>query len=146
MPTVEGFTPDVLWTTVYGMLALCILFMVVFKVYDAIHTIIERHRQKKESETPDFAEKISRQVVAEITNQLEPRLAEIERNLERDKRRLENHEMLITEVTESQRNLHDGVVAMCKFMLVLSNYGNLGNNEKIKEATADLTKYLAEQM
>ena len=28
MPTVEGFTPNVLWTTVYGLLAMCILFMV----------------------------------------------------------------------------------------------------------------------
>ena len=34
MPTVEGFTPGMLWTTVYGLLALCLLFMIGYRVYD----------------------------------------------------------------------------------------------------------------
>ena len=50
MPTVENFTPTVFWTTIYGMLALCILFMIVYKVYDAVVTIVERRKKKKESE------------------------------------------------------------------------------------------------
>lgn len=142
MPTVEGLTPSVTWTTLYGILAFCILFMVVFRVYDAIHTIVDRRRQRRESSAPDFAEKVSQKVI----EKLEPRFKEIESNLEKDKRRLEGHEHLISDITEGQKNIHDGMVAMCKFLLVLTTYGNLGNSEKIKEANAELSKYLAEQM
>lgn len=142
MPTVESLTPSMLWTTFYGVIALCLLFLIGYRVYDAISKIVDRKKSKKEREEPDFAEKVSQKVI----EKLEPRFAEIERNLEKDKRRLEMHETAIDGIIQSQKGLHDGVVVMCKFMLVLSSYGNLGSNEKVKEATADLTKYLAEQM
>lgn len=142
MPTVEGFTPEVAWTTLYGFLALCLLFLIGFRVYDAFHTIIERRRQRKESEKPDFARKVSKQVIAE----LDPRLADIEENLRKDKARLEAHERLIENIERGQSDVHDGLTAIAKFMLVISTYGNIGNNEKVKEASADLQKFLAEKL
>jgi biopolymer transport protein ExbB/TolQ len=146
MPTVEGFTPSVLWTTLYGVIALCILFMVVYRVYDAIHTIVERRRQRKESQSPDFAEKISRKVVEDINSKWEPRFEEIERNLERDKRRLESHEAAISSMTESQEDIHKGMTAICKFLLVIGNSSSLGNGAQVKEAVNDLAKFLAERV
>lgn len=142
MPTVEGFTPEVAWTTLYGFLALCLLFLIGFRVYDAFHTILERRRQKKESEKPDFARKVSKQVIAE----LDPRLADIEENLRKDKARLEAHEKLIENMERGQSDVHDGLTAIAKFMLVISTYGNIGTNEKVKEASADLQKFLAEKL
>ena len=142
MPTVEGFTPDVLWTTIYGVLALGLLFLIVYKVYDAIHTILKRRKEKKETEVPDFAEKVSQKVI----DKLEPRFKEIEQNLAKDKSRLDNHEYLISDVQATQKNLRDGMVAICKFMLVLSNYGAFGENEEIKKAGNALSNYLAEQI
>lgn len=142
MPTVEGFTPEVAWTTLYGFLALCLLFLIGFRVYDAFHTIIERRRQRKESEKPDFARKVSKQVIAE----LDPRLADIEENLRKDKARLEAHEKLIENMERGQSDVHDGLTAIAKFMLVISTYGNIGTNEKVKEASADLQKFLAEKL
>lgn len=142
MPTVEGFTPEVAWTTLYGFLALCLLFLIGFRVYDAFHTILERRRQKKESEKPDFARKVSKQVIAE----LDPRLADIEENLRKDKARLEAHEKLIENMERGQSDVHDGLTAIAKFMLVISTYGNIGTNEKVKEASADLQKFLAERL
>ena len=142
MPTVENFTPQVLWTTIYGILALCILFMIVYKVYDAIRTIMERRRHKKESEKPSFAEEVSQKV----TEKLEPRFREIEKNLAQDKKRLDNHEIAIADMRHGHDEIHDGLTAICKFMLVISTYGNLGNNEKIMDATAELQKFLAERM
>lgn len=142
MPTVEGFTPEVAWTTLYGFLALCLLFLIGFRVYDAFHTIIERRRQRKESEKPDFARKVSKQVIAE----LDPRLADIEENLRKDKARLEAHERLIENIERGQSDVHDGLTAIAKFMLVISTYGNIGTNEKVKEASADLQKFLAEKL
>ena len=142
MPTVEGFTPEILWTTVYGVIAIALLFLILYRVYDAIRTILIRKKEKREAHTPDFAEKVSQKVI----DKLEPRFKEIEQNLNKDKARLDNHEHMLIDYQVSQKNLHDGMVAICKFMLVLSNYGDFGNNDKIKEATNVLTSYLAEQM
>lgn len=142
MPTVEGFTPEIAWTTLYGFLALCLLFLIGFRVYDAIHTIIERRRQRKETEKPDFAKKVSKQVITELG----PRLDDIEENLRKDKARLEAHERLIENIERGQSDVHDGLTAIAKFMLVISTYGNIGNNEKVKEASADLQKFLAERL
>ena len=142
MPTVEGFTPDVLWTTIYGVVAIGLLFLIGYRVYDAIHTIIQRRKDRNEAQKPDFAEQVSQKVI----EKLEPRFKEIEKNLGRDKQRLDNHERLISDAAKGQENLHAGLVAICKFLLVLSTYGNLGDNDKIKEGNAELMKYLAQQI
>ena len=142
MPTVENFTPAIAWNTLYGIFAIALLFLIVFRVYDAIRTIVVRKREKRESQMPDFADKVSEKVL----EKLNPRLDEIEKNLKKDKERLDNHEHMISDYQKTQTNLHDGMVAICKFMLVLSTYGNLGDSDQIKEATKELTSYLAEQI
>lgn len=142
MPTVEGFTPQIAWEAIYGFFALCLLFLIVFRVYDAIRTILERRKQKRESEKPDFAKKVSKEVITEIG----PRLDDIEENLRKDKARLETHERMIQSMQSGQHEVHDGLQAIAKFMLVISTYGNLGDNNKIKEASADLQKFLAEKL
>ena len=63
MPTVEGLTPTILWYMLYGLIACGLLFLIGYKVYDAIHTLAERRRQRKEAEKPDFAEQVSKKVV-----------------------------------------------------------------------------------
>jgi len=142
MPTVEGLTPQIMWYTLYGIFAVALLFLIGFRVYDAIHTLAERRRQKKESEKPDFADIVSKKV----TKDLGPRLEKIESDLAKDKARLETHEQLISGIQSGQKDIHEGLAAIAKFMVVLSTYGNIGNNEKVKEATADLQKFLAEKI
>lgn len=142
MPTVEGFTPAIAWYTLYGFFAVCLLFLIGYRVYDAIHTLAERRRQKKDSEKPDFADKVSKKVI----NDLGPRLEKIESDLSKDKKRLETHETLITNMQSGHKEIHDGLSAIAKFMLVISNYGNLGDNEKVKEASTELQKFLAEKL
>ena len=130
MPTVEGFTPAVAWTTLYGIVALGLLFLIGFKVYDAIHVIRERKKQKRAEEEPDFAEKVSKRVIKELG----PRFEEIEENLKKDKKRLETHEELLSSMKHGQDEIHDGLSAIAKFMLAISIYGNIDSNEKMKEA------------
>ena len=142
MPTVEGLTPAILWYMVYGLLACGLIFLIGFRVYDAIHTLAERRRQKREAEKPDFADKVSKKVIKELG----PRLEEIESNLAKDKKRLETHEQLITGMQTGQKEIHDGLSAIAKFMLVISNYGNLGNSEEVKKASVELQKFLAEKL
>lgn len=142
MPTVEGLTPAILWYMFYGLIACGLIFLIGFRVYDAIHTVAERRRQKKEAEKPDFADKVSKKVIKELG----PRLEEIESNLAKDKKRLETHEQLITGMQAGQKEIHDGLSAIAKFMLVIVNYGDLGNNDQIKEASLELQKFLAEKL
>ena len=73
-------------------------------------------------------------------------MKEIEANLDKDKRRLETHEQLIAGMQNGQKEIHDGLSAIAKFMLVISNYGNIGDNEHVKEASVELQKFLAEKM
>ena len=140
MPTVEGFTPQVFWTTVYGIIALCILFMIVYKVYDAIRTMMQRHKQKVEAEKPNFAEEVSQKVI----DKLEPRFKEIEQNLAKDKNRLDNHETIIYAMRDTQQDTRDGLVAICKYLMAMVQYSDIGGSRKeMKEATAEMTRYLA---
>ena len=135
MPTVEGFTPQIAWTTLYGVIAVCLLFLILYKVYDAIHVIRERKRAKDEASKPDFAKKVGKEVLSELN----PRLDKYEKRLsacERD----------IRDTKDGHREIHDGLSAIAKFMLVISNYGNFGDNDKIKEASTELQKFLAEKL
>lgn len=142
MPTVEGFTPGVAWTTMYGIVALGLLFLIAFRVYDAIHTIRERKEQKQQASKPNFAEEVSRKVI----EKLEPRFTKIEENLGKDKNRLDNHETALSSIQDGQKQVRDGLTAICKFMLVIGAYGDFGESEKVKDANAELQKFLAEQM
>ncbi len=140
VPAIEGITPNDLWTTIYTILALCVLFMVVYKVFDAIRNEIERRKRKKEAQAPDLADKISRKVI----EKLEPRFQEIEKNLNKDKSRLDNHDLILSDMQAGQQDVRDGLVAVCKTLLVILSYGDFGQNSKeVKEATADLTNFLA---
>ena len=142
MPTVEGFTPQILWTTLWGVFAICLLFLIIFKVYDAIHVIRERRRNRAEAEKPDFAKKVSQEVIAELG----PRLEAIERRVAQDENRLDAHERKLDTMANGHNEIHDGLSAIAKFLLVISTYGNFGENDKIKEASTDLQKFLAEKL
>lgn len=139
MPTVENFTPTVFWTTIYGMLALCILFMIVYKVYDAIVTIVERRKKKKESERPDFAEAVSKKVI----EKLEPRFKKIEEALNEDKDRLDEHDAFIADVKESQQEINDGLVAIGNYLMAIVQFGNISSDtDEMKKATSEMNKFL----
>lgn len=142
MPTVETLNPQMLWTTIYGVFAVGLLFLIGFRVYDAIHTILMRRKQRRESERPDFADQVSQKVI----EKLEPRFKEIEKNLDKDKARLETHENMLTQIKDAHDEIHDGLSAICKFMLVASTYGSFGDNEKVREASTDLQNFLAEKL
>lgn len=142
MPTVEGFTPQVFWTMLYGLFALAILFMIVYRVYEAICSLIEKHRKKKEAEKPNFAEEVSQKVI----DKLEPRFKTIEENLDKDKNRLDGHDAVLASMRDEHKEIHDGLTAICKFMLVIGAYGNIGDHDEVRDASAELQKFLAEKL
>lgn len=139
MLDIQGMSPEVAWTTLYGIIAIGLIFIVFYNVYNAIHTIVERHRMRKEAQQPDLAEKIS----AKVIQKLEPRFKEIESKLDNDKNRLDRHDNLIQQIQSGQKDTRDGLVAICKTLVVMTNYGDLGNSKEVREASAELNNYLA---
>ena len=139
MPEIQGLTPAIVWITLAGIVGLCLIFIIGYNVYNAIHTIVERRKTRREAEKPDLADKISVKVMEKI----EPRLKEIEDKLDKDKNRLDNHEKLIADVQNSQMDIKNGMVAICQTLVVIMNFGNLGDSKEVKEATSALQKYLA---
>lgn len=142
MPSVEGFTPDVFWTTMYGFIALCVLVVIVLNAYEKIRAIRERRKQQIEAQQPGLADQISRKVL----EQLEPRFREIEDKLQKDENRLDNHETLFNRIQDTNKEIRAGLHAYGKTMLVLLNHGNFGSSTEVKEATDELNKFLAERV
>ncbi len=139
MPDIQGMSPEVAWTTLYGIIAIGLIFIVFYNVYNAIHTIVERHRMRKEAQQPDLAEKIS----AKVIQKLEPRFKDIESKLDNDKNRLDQHDNVIQQIQKGQKDTREGLVAICKTLVVMTNYGDLGNSKEVREASAELNNYLA---
>lgn len=142
MPTVEGLTPEMIWTFMYVLIGFGLLFLIGFRVYDAIHVINERKRHKDESEKPDFAEKVSKKVIAELG----PRLENIEDDLAKDKKRLELHELAISNMQTGQKDIREGLTAIAKFLLVINTYSDISQNDNVKKAASDLNDFLAEKL
>lgn len=141
MPNVEGFTPTVLWTTIYGFIALCILITVVLTAEEKIRKLRQYKKEKRASEQPGLADEISQKVIS----QLEPRLHEIEEKLDKDKTRLDNHERMISDAKQTNDDIRTGLRAYGKTMLVLLDYGDFGESKELIEAKNELNKFLAER-
>lgn len=142
MPNVEGLNPSILWTTVYGFIAICLLVTVVLTAYEKLKALQDRRMQQEEAKKPGLADQISRKVL----EQLEPRLADIEDKLSQDKRRIDNHERLLAGAQETSDEVRAGLHAYGKTLLVLLNHGNLGDSKEVKEATDELMAFLAKRV
>lgn len=142
MPNVEGLTPSILWTTLYGLVGICILIAVVMTAYEKISAFREKKAQKEEAKRPGLADQISKKVL----EQLEPRFKEIENKLDHDKKRIDNHERLLADIQETSDEVRAGLHAYGKTLLVLLNHSNLASTKEVKEATDELTKFLAERV
>ena len=142
MSEIQGLTPALAWNTFSGLVIFGVIFMIIFNVYDAIMKIVDRRRARREHDQPDLADKVSRKVI----EKLEPRIQEIEHKLNNDKNRLDNHDILISEIQNTHKDTRDGLAAICKMLLVIASYGNMGNAKEIKEASAELTKYLTNRL
>ena len=136
MPDIHGITPGALWTALGVLVALCVVFAIVWKVFDIIRTEMERNRHKREAVAPGFADEVSQKVL----EKLEPRLAN-------DKHRIDDHERLLSGLGRSHEDVRKGLTALCRSLLVLLNHGGLDNNaDEVREATKYLTAYLTERL
>ena len=135
---IEGITPGALWTTLYVLLALCLIVITVYKVVE----IIRKERERKQARRPELADEIS----GKVLEKLEPRLADIDRKLANDKALIDNHTRQIAAVEARQDAMERGQKAQCRGVLALLNHElHNGNSDEMERAQAGMNDYLIDK-
>lgn len=139
LPTIEGFSPDMLWTTLYVLVGIGALIVLADKVRSVFSGAKERKRARK----PELADEIS----AKVIESLEPRFEEYDRKLANDKALLENHTRQIEAINRRTDSQDAGIRALCHGMAaLLDNADKCGNaGEEIKAAKKMFTDYLTDK-
>lgn len=143
MPELKGLTLDGVWQFLSYAVTIAVIF---FGIYKGVCFVIDRReiRKKKrreeiEAQQPDLADKVSKKVLSS----LEPRLVAIEKDLKKDKSRLDNHELLLTGMQDSQKDVRKGFSALFNVILVASRIGSFnGASPEMKSAINKMNEYL----
>ena len=136
---IEGIQPGDLWTFLYVLAGLAALLILGYKVVEIFRKEHERKTQRQAMSDRD----ITGDIADKVMDKLEPRLKSIEEKLQRDKNRLESHEVAISNIMDAQRNFQRGQEVMCQaLMAVLDHELHNGNNDQMEAARNDLNSYL----
>lgn len=147
MPEMKGLTLDGVWQFLcYGVT----IFVIFLGIYKGICFIIDRRRDRKqkrreelEASQPDLADKVSKKVLSS----LEPRLAAIEKDLKKDKSRLDNHELILGGMQESQKTVKKGFSALFNVLIVASKIGSFNPSDpEMKAAISKMNDYLIDRL
>lgn len=147
MPEMKGLTLDGVWQVLcYGVT----LFVIFIGIYKGICFIIDRRRDRMkkrreelEASQPDLADKVSKKVLAS----LEPRLDAIEKDLKKDKSRLDNHELILGGMQESQKMVRKGFGALFNVLIVASKNGSFNPSDpEMKAAISKMNDYLIDRL
>ncbi len=147
MPEMKGLTLDGVWQFLcYGVT----IFVIFLGIYKGVCFILDRRRDRKqkrreeiEAQQPDLADKVSKKVLSS----LEPRLEAIEKDLKKDKSRLDNHELILSGVQESQKTVKKGFAALFNVIIVASKTGSFNPGEpEMKAAISKMNDYLIDRL
>lgn len=135
---IQGITPGALWTTLYVLLAFCLIIAAVYRVVE----IVRKERERKQAKKPELADEIS----GKVLDKLEPRLADIDRKLANDKALIDNHNRQIAAVEARQDAMERGQKAQCRGVLALLNHElHNGNSDEMERAQAGMNDYLIDK-
>ena len=99
----------------------------------------KRRQEEIQAQQPDLADKVSKKVLSS----LEPRLAAIEKDLKKDKNRLDNHELILSSMQESQKDVRKGFGALFGVIVAASRTGSFDSTEpEMKTAIGKMNDYL----
>lgn len=147
MPEMKGLTLDGVWQFLcYGVT----IFVIFLGIYKGICFIIDRRRDRMkkrkeelEASQPDLADKVSKKVLSS----LEPRLVAIEKDLKKDKSRLDNHELILGGMQESQKMVKKGFGALFNVLIVASKIGSFDPGDpEMKAAISKMNDYLIDRL
>lgn len=143
MPELKGLTLDGVWQFLSYAVTLAVIF---FGIYKGVCFVIDRREARKkkrqeeiQAQQPDLADKVSKKVLSS----LEPRLVAIEKDLKKDKSRLDNHDLILSGMQDSQKDVRKGFSALFNVILVGTRIGSFdGTNPEMKIAIAKMNDYL----
>lgn len=143
MPEMKGLTLDGIWQFLcYGVT----IFVIFLGIYKGVCFIVDRRKERlrkrqeeMEAQQPDLADKVSKKVLSS----LEPRLVAIEKDLKKDKNRLDNHEQIISGMRDSQKDVRKGFSALFNVIVVASKTGSFDPSvPEMKAAVDKMNNYL----
>lgn len=143
MPEIKGLTLDGVWQFLCYAITIAVIF---FGIYKGVCFVIDRREARKkkrreeiEAQQPDLADKVSKKVLSS----LEPRLVSIEKDLKKDKSRLDNHDLILSGMQDSQKDVRKGFSALFNVILVASRIGSFnGESQEMKNALNKMNEYL----
>lgn len=147
MPEMKGLTLDGAWQFLcYGVT----IFVIFLGIYKGVCFIIDRRKDRKkkrqeelEAQQPDLADKVSKKVLSS----LEPRLVAIEKDLKKDKSRLDNHDLILSGMQDSQKDVRKGFGALFNVLIVASKIGSFNPQEpEMKAAISKMNDYLIDRL
>ena len=143
MPEMKGLTLDGVWQFLCYGVTIFVIFLGIYKgicfIVDRLRDLKKRRQEELQAQQPDLADKVSKKVLAS----LEPRLASIERDLKNDKNRLDNHELILSGMQDSQKDVRKGFSALFNVIVAASRTGSFDDKQpEMKAAIAKMNDYL----
>lgn len=143
MPEMKGLTLDGVWQFLCYGVTIFVIFLGIYKgvcfILDRRRDIKKRRQEEMQAQQPDLADKVSKKVLSS----LEPRLAAIEKDLKKDKSRLDNHELILSGMQDSHKDVRKGFSALFNVIVVASRIGSFNDKDpEMKAAIAKMNDYL----
>ncbi len=135
---IEGITPTMLWNFVLVLVGLAALIVLFYKIVEIMRKEHDRKEQKNQLSDKGLTDEIADKVL----EKLEPRFQDIEKKLDTDKNRLDNHEANIKMLSSSISAVTEGMAVTCDALTaILDHELHNGNDDHMQKARDDLQKY-----
>lgn len=139
--TIEGVTPQMLWTALIVLIAGATLYVLYGKVRETYRT-----QQKYKKAMNDPSEKLADEISAKVLKNLEPRFQDIDSKLANDKASIDNHTRQIASLSSRADDTEKGIKALNHGVLALLNHAlHNGNTGELEEAQHGITEYLIQK-
>ena len=143
VPTIEGISPDMLWTFLVVLVGLMALIVLGYKVIEIMRKEHERKEQKQQLSGDDITERIADAVMEKLQPKLDEKFAEIDRKLAADKETIELHTTQLNANEGRVKQLENGNKALCHGVFALLSHEVNGNSiDKLKKAQDGMKNYL----
>jgi len=145
-PTIEGISPDMLWTFLVVLVGMMALVVLGDKVLDVFRKAKRRRQDQQELQGDDITDRIAAKVIEKLTPTLDEKFADINRKLEADKQTLELHTSQLNAQRDRVDRLDNDTRALLHGVSALLNHIATGNNvDKVKATNAAMNNYLIDR-
>ena len=142
LPAIEGITPGYLWIFAAVGVGLLTVALLVFKLVEFIQGQKDRKENRAKQQHARDGKDFTDEVADKVLEKLEPRFAEIEKNLKRDKERIEIHEASINGMNATLGAVRDGMEVVTNALAAVLDFSlHNGNSDEMQKASAEQRKY-----